>query len=109
MKRVIVESPYAGDIERNVKYARECIADCLKRGESPFASHLLYTQEGVLNENDPDERQYGIYAGYEWLLVAEDVIFYIDLGWSKGMLEAKDFCVCHEKQFKTRKIYGGVA
>lgn len=31
MKRVILESPYAGDIERNVNYARLCIKDSLNR------------------------------------------------------------------------------
>lgn len=55
MRMVIVESPYAGDIERNVAYARACIADCLKRGEAPFASHLLYTQPGVLDDGVPAE------------------------------------------------------
>jgi len=44
MTRVIIESPYAGDIEVNLKYAKLCILDSLKRGEAPLASHLLYTQ-----------------------------------------------------------------
>ena len=39
MKLVIVESPFAGDTERNIRYARACLADCLRRGEAPFASH----------------------------------------------------------------------
>ena len=47
MVRVILESPYAGDIERNVKYARMAVRDSLSRGEAPIASHLLYTQEGI--------------------------------------------------------------
>lgn len=42
MRRVIVESPYAGDVIRNVEYARAAMRDCLQRGEAPFASHLLY-------------------------------------------------------------------
>ena len=29
MKRIILESPYAGNIEKNVQYARECIKDSL--------------------------------------------------------------------------------
>ena len=40
-RRVIVESPYAGDIETNVAYARAALRDCLSRGEAPIASHLL--------------------------------------------------------------------
>lgn len=46
MRRVIVESPYAGEVEANVTYARACVRDCVLRGEAPIASHLLFTQPG---------------------------------------------------------------
>lgn len=85
MRRVIVESPYAGDVEKNVAYARECVRDCLLRGEAPIASHLLYTQPGVLNDDIPSERQHGIDAGLAWRDVAEASIVYVDRGVSKGM------------------------
>ena len=89
MRRVIIESPYAGDVEVNVKYARECMRDSLSRGEAPIASHLLYTQEGILDDLIPEEREKGINAGLSWLGVCDVQIFYDDLGWSKGMLCAK--------------------
>jgi hypothetical protein len=54
---VVVESPYAGNIERNLRYLRACMADCLRRGEAPFASHGLYTQPGVLRDELPKDRQ----------------------------------------------------
>jgi len=42
MKKVIIESPYAGNIEQNIKYRlRACLKDSLTRGEAPLASHLL--------------------------------------------------------------------
>ncbi len=82
---VIVESPYAGDIERNVKYARACLHDCLSRGEAPFASHLLYTQPGVLDDNVPEERKRGIEAGLAWGEKAGKTVVYIDYGITKGM------------------------
>ena len=93
MRRVVVESPYRGDARlaggrdqaRNVKYARECIKDSLDRGEAPIASHLLYTQEGVLDDNDPAERDTGIYAGHLWIEVADAVVLYLDHGLSSGM------------------------
>lgn len=85
MKRVILESPYAGDIEANVKYARRCVRDALARGEAPIASHLLYTQHGILRDDIPHERQWGIDAGLAWLAVAEASVVYTDLGISKGM------------------------
>lgn len=88
MRRVIIESPYAGDVERNVKYARSCVMDSLLRGESPIASHLLYTQDGMLDDEIPEQRRMGIGAGLTWLDVADLHVFYIDFGVSEGMREA---------------------
>lgn len=85
MRLVIVESPYAGDIERNVEYARACVRDALSRGEAPIASHLLYTQPGVLRDEVPEERQWGIDAGLAWGRVAEATVVYVDRGISRGM------------------------
>lgn len=85
MKLVIIESPYAGDVERNVEYARKCVRDSLMRGEAPIASHLLYTQTGILDDNIPAERQHGIDAGLAWRKVAEVCAVYSDYGISKGM------------------------
>jgi len=85
MRLVIIESPYAGDIEVNVKYARACLRDSLDRGEAPLASHLLYTQEGVLHDSFPLERRKGIDAGLAWGMKADATIVYIDHGISKGM------------------------
>lgn len=82
---VVVESPFAGDVNTNVRYARACMKDCLTRGEAPYASHLLYTQEGVLDDTIPVEREWGIQAGFAWRQVAEKTVVYTDLGISKGM------------------------
>ena len=57
--------------------------DCLKRGEAPFASHLLYPQ--CLDDNCTEDRQLGIIAGFEWGKLVQKRIFYIDFGISKGM------------------------
>jgi hypothetical protein len=85
VRLVILESPFAGDVERNVRYARAAMRDCLERGEAPIASHLLYTQDGILDDMIPSQRQWGIDAGLAWSRVAEAAVFYIDLGWSAGM------------------------
>jgi len=87
--RVILESPYAGDIKRNIAYARKCVLDSLQRGEAPIASHLLYTQPGILNDDIPAERVLGIEAGLAWKTVAEKHVFYVDFGMSPGMEYAK--------------------
>ena len=85
MKLVIIESPFAGDIETNVKFARACMRDSLGRGEAPFASHLLYTQEDILDDGIPEERRLGIEAGFAWGKKAEKTVVYTNLGISKGM------------------------
>lgn len=85
MRLVIIESPFAGDVERNVAYARAALRDCLLRGEAPIASHLLYTQPGVLADSDPKERALGIAAGLEWGEWAEATVVYVDRGLSPGM------------------------
>jgi len=54
-------------------------------GEAPIASHLLYTQPGVLNDADARERQWGIDAGLEWKEVADATVVYVDRGVSNGM------------------------
>lgn len=85
-KLVIVESPYAGEVTRNTAYARKCLRDSLMRGEAPIASHLLYTQPGVLDDNILSERQQGIDAGQAWGAVAHLYAFYTDYGISRGMV-----------------------
>lgn len=87
MRLVIVESPYAGDIERNTSYARRAMADCFARGEAPYASHLLYTQPGILDDSVPEERAKGIAAGLYWGEMADATVVYTDLGISPGMAQ----------------------
>lgn len=87
-RRIILESPYAGDVEANVAYARRCVRDAVLRGEAPIASHLLFTQPGVLDDKMPEQRAMGIAAGLAWLLVADAMVLYIDRGVSPGMSEA---------------------
>lgn len=84
--RVVIESPYAGDSERNIAYAKACLHDSLKRGEAPIASHLLYTQPGVLDDALSHERQLGMEAGWSWIRASNTVAVYCDYGISDGML-----------------------
>jgi len=104
MDLVIVESPYAGDVERNIAYARAALSDCLRRGEAPFASHLLYTQPGILDDALPVERMLGIEAGLAWGSVATKTACYIDLGWSRGMLIGRDRAISDGRLVEIRSI-----
>lgn len=85
MKLVVIESPYVGDVERNLAYARSAVAHSLSLGEAPIASHLLYTQPGILDDGDPEQRKLGIACGLAWAEHAEIAAFYLDLGWTRGM------------------------
>jgi len=89
--RVIIESPYAGDVLRNVAYACSALLDSVLRGEAPIASHLLFTQAGVLNDDIEAERAIGIEAGLAWASVCDYTAFYIDHGVSQGMKNALAF------------------
>lgn len=97
MRLVILESPYAGDtleeIQRNIAYARLCVRDALSRGDAPIASHLLYTQPGILRDEVPSERSLGIEAGLAWRAVAEASVVYIDHGISPGMQKGIDAAI----------------
>lgn len=87
MRLVILESPYTGDVPTHVAYARACLHDCLSRGEAPVASHLLYTQPGVLDDDLLEQRQMTFEAGLAWRKVAQASVVYTDLGVSEGMRE----------------------
>lgn len=99
MRRVVMESPYAGktqvEIDTNVAYARACLLDCLRRGESPLAGHLLYTQ--VLEE--AKERKLGIEAHLRWIECADVLVVYTDLGISHGMQLAIEHAITEHKTY----------
>jgi hypothetical protein len=86
-RRVYVETPFRADdpagLRRNREYLLRCMRDCLDRGESPFASHLLYTH--FLNDDVPAERDTGIVCGFAWASVADATVVYTDHGISFGM------------------------
>jgi hypothetical protein len=85
VRRVVVESPYAGEVERNLRYLRACMRDCITRGEAPYASHGLYTQPGVLRDDVSAERKLGIESGFAWRDASDATVVYTDLGVSSGM------------------------
>ena len=102
---VIIESPYAGDIDTNTRYAQECMADCLGRGEAPFASHLLYTQPNVLDDAIPEERKLGIDAGLAWGKMADKTVVYSDLGITAGMQQGIVRAIGEGREIEYREIW----
>lgn len=92
MKLVVLETPFAASgqysVEDNITFARNCMRDCIQKGEAPIASHLLYTQPGILDDTIPHEREVGIECGLLWAAHAEEAVFYVDRGMSRGMTYA---------------------
>ena len=102
MKRVILESPYRGDVARNAAYLDRCLLDSLQRGESPIASHKIWP--GILDDNNQEQRALGIEAGLAWVPVAEKIVVYTDYGISDGMENAMSRARLHNIPIELREI-----
>lgn len=85
---VIIESPCSGDFETHRLYLKRALLDSLARGEAPIASHGLFAFSGVLDDANPEQRQLGMEAGWNWMLFSDVVAVYQDYGISPGMQEA---------------------
>jgi len=103
---VVIESPLSGDRERNKRYARAAMLDCLRRGEAPYASHLLFDQPGLLDDDVPEQRVAGMLAGFAWGACADLVAVYTDLGISPGMWAGVERAVGAGQSVETRTLPG---
>jgi hypothetical protein len=91
---VVIESPFGTrpdgtrclpeERSRNRRYLDACMLNSFERGEAPLASHRMYP--GVLNDEEPEQRQKGLVAGWYWGAKADVVAVYVDLGVTPGML-----------------------
>lgn len=106
MRLVIVESPLSPSngrtFEQNIRYAKLCALDCIRRGEAPYASHLLMTQ--FLDDSIPEERLAGMEAGFAWGAVGDKVAVYDDFGISAGMKMGIQHAQRRKQQVEYRKL-----
>ena len=58
---VYICSPFSGDVEGNIASAQRFSRFAVDKGYIPIAPHLLFPQ--FLNDNDPKERQLGLFFG----------------------------------------------
>lgn len=87
---VFICSPYAGDIPQNIENAQRYLRFAVENGAIPFAPHLLYPQ--VLDENDPAQRELGIFFGMVWLGKCDELwVFGSDIsnGMDREIVKAK--------------------
>lgn len=87
-KVVYIASPLSGEIEQNLRFARQACRYAIAEGTAPFAPHLLYTQ--MLDDTDPEERQAGIDMGKR-ILERCDELWLCGDRISPGMAEEKEF------------------
>lgn len=107
MRLVIIESPFAGDVDGNRRYLAAALRDCLLRGEAPFASHGLYALPGVLSDGDPAERRRGIAAGLVLAERADATAIYIDRGFSGGMADGLAHAIAWARPVEFRSLVFG--
>ena len=105
---VILESPYQSDdsdtLSRNKKYLLDCLEDCIKRNESPYASHKIFPD--FLDENE--KREIGIAAGQAWYAHAAYMVIYDDYGITPGMQAGIDYfkSIKPDAKIEIRKLNG---
>ena len=106
MEFVIVESPFAGDMEANTEYARRACAYSLARCEAPFASHLIYTQHGITDDTDPVQRAIGMAASMAVASRGDRTAVYYDRGLSSGIIMGIENAFEHNRPIELRSLDG---
>lgn len=108
-KLVYICSPYAGDVQKNVEFAKAACRYAMEQNCTPVAVHLLYQQ--FLDDNDPVQREAGLRMGHR-VLAACDKLWLCGNRISTGMaMELKEaqklgIPVC---EVSAEQIQGGFA
>ena len=100
-RAVVIESPFK-DEPMALHYLGECVKDSIARNEAPIASHGFYTR--WLDDADPNQRTQGIDCQLALIRATKTAIFYTDLGISKGMQEALQYCNRHSIPIEFREL-----
>jgi hypothetical protein len=88
MKMIYVASPYAGDVEKNIEFAKQACHYVITTGNAFFCPHLLYPQ--VLDDNNLEERKIGMKMGKQLLIKCDELWAFGDRI-SHGMFEEIEF------------------
>ena len=80
-KLIYIASPFFGDVERNIEFARAACRFCIDMGHTPIAVHLLYPQ--ILDDKNPAQREAGLKLGFNVLEHCDELIEAFEHGnWS---------------------------
>ena len=92
-RTVFVCSPYRADtaIERqaHLDIAVRICRRVLRWGDIPLAPHLLYPAYGLLNDDDPAERERGLAINRRWIEQCDVLVYYAPKITSGMQLELK--------------------
>jgi hypothetical protein len=108
MKMVYIASPYAGDIEKNIRFAKAACRYAMEQGCAFVAVHLLYPQ--FLNDAVPSQRETGIQMGLRVLASCDQIWIcgeHISAGMSCEIAEAKRLDI-PIREIATEQIQGGI-
>ena len=104
MKKVFVCSPYRGNVEENIKKAKQYAKYASLKGNAVFVPHLLYTQ--FLDDSIEQEREAGINSGLEFLKLCDEMwVFANDYDHcTTGMKQEIDACYQKPKSIMIKYI-----
>lgn len=108
MKLVYICSPFAGDIENNLRFARAACRYAADQGCAPIAVHMMYPQ--IIDDSVPAEREAGIQMGLRVLASCEVWVCgeQISHGMSCEIAEAELLGI-NIRNISTEQIKGGIA
>ena len=109
MKLVYICSPFAGDIENNLRFTWAACRYAVDQGCAPLAVHLLYPR--ILDDTVPAERETGIRMGLRVLASCDELWICgerISQGMSCEIAEAKRLGI-PIRIILTEQIQGGTA
>ncbi len=108
-----LETPYSGDVDRNLRYLMLCGFESFQRGAMPVATHSFMTAHPAAlhffvsdyaKEWDVFSREEAIERGTVLRRRCDRTVFYVDLGMSRGMTAAMQYCKANNLPFEVRKL-----
>lgn len=105
---VYIASPYAGDVEGNIEFAKAACRYAMECGQTPVAVHLLYPQ--FLRDSDLAEREAGLRMGREVLAACGELWCcgsHISEGMAREIAEAERLGI-PIREVSAQEIRGGI-
>ncbi|MBS5784362.1 MAG: hypothetical protein KID04_15990 [Clostridium sp.] len=108
-KLVYICSPYAGDVGKNIEFAKAACRYAMEQNCTPIAVHLLYTQ--FLDDHDPVQRKAGLHMGRRVLEACDELWLCgnrISTGMAMELKEAQKLGI-PVREISAEQIQGGFA